>query len=92
LESNNLLAGWSGFELRSTPVQEDHCRKVIASGKATRPEDRLVPFITVPSALSIPAGLFVCGWSTDRHVHWIVPEIGTAVVGFGISGVISIEY
>jgi len=21
LESNNLLAGWSGFELRSTPVQ-----------------------------------------------------------------------
>ena len=21
LESNNLLAGWSGFELRSTPLQ-----------------------------------------------------------------------
>lgn len=59
-------------------------RKVIASGKATRPEDRLALFITVPSALSIPAGPFIYGWSTGKHVHWIVPEIGTAVVGFGM--------
>lgn len=57
---------------------------VIASGKATRPGDRLVLFITVPSALSIPAGLFIYGWSTDKHVHWIVPEIGTVVMGFGM--------
>ena len=62
--------------------------KVIASGKATRPEDRLVLFISVPSVLSIPAGLFIYGWSTDKHVHWIVLEIGTAVVGFGIIGLV----
>ncbi|OCL03378.1 MFS general substrate transporter [Glonium stellatum] len=59
-------------------------KKVIAIEKATRPENRLVLHIIVPAALSIPVGLFTYGWSTDKHVHWIVPEIGTAVVGFGM--------
>ena len=32
-ESNNLLAGWSGFELRSTPLQS----KKITAGVSTTP-------------------------------------------------------
>jgi MFS family permease len=48
------------------------------------PEDRLPIYLTVPGSLAIPAGLFIYGWSTDKVVHWIVPEIGNAVIGFGM--------
>ena len=34
LESNNLLAGWSGFELRSTPLQS---KKITAPRTPTPP-------------------------------------------------------
>ncbi|OCK73825.1 polyamine transporter 1 [Lepidopterella palustris CBS 459.81] len=46
------------------------------------PEFRL-PFMA-PGALLIPCGLFLYGWSAEYHVHWIVPIIGTALVGTGI--------
>jgi len=39
LESNNLLAGWSGFELRSTPVQS---KKITAVSKYVPMLDRMV--------------------------------------------------
>jgi MFS family permease len=58
-------------------------RKHTAAGKAVTPEDRLSLIITLPGALSFPLGLFVYGWSVEQHVHWIVPEIGTAITGFG---------
>jgi MFS family permease len=49
-----------------------------------QPEDRLPWYISIPGSLSIPVGLFIYGWSADKHIHWIVPEIGTAVTGFGM--------
>ena len=54
-----------------------------AAGKRITPEDRLPPIITVPGSLAFPVGLFVYGWSVEAHVHWIVPQIGTAITGFG---------
>ncbi|KAJ5616663.1 hypothetical protein N7537_001777 [Penicillium hordei] len=48
------------------------------------PEDRLTMYLTIPGSLTIPAGLFIYGWSTDKVVHWIVPEIGNATTGFGM--------
>lgn len=54
-----------------------------AAGKRITPEDRLPPIITVPGSLAFPIGLFVYGWSVNAHVHWIVPQIGTAITGFG---------
>ncbi|KAJ5209477.1 hypothetical protein N7449_003856 [Penicillium cf. viridicatum] len=48
------------------------------------PEDRLPMYLTIPGSLTIPAGLFIYGWSTDKVVHWIVPEIGNATTGFGM--------
>lgn len=61
---------------------------VIKAGRQPRPEDRLPMNITVPAALSIPAGLFIYGWGADKQVHWIVPEIGTAFTGFGMIGIV----
>jgi MFS family permease len=47
-----------------------------------KPEYRLPPLI--PGSLIIPIGLFLYGWSAEKHVHWIVPIIGTLFVGFGL--------
>ncbi|KAJ5278651.1 hypothetical protein N7478_004023 [Penicillium angulare] len=49
-----------------------------------QPEDRLPWYIAIPGPLSIPIGLFIYGWGTDKQVHWIVPEIGNAVTGYGM--------
>ncbi|KAK8018798.1 efflux pump rdc3 [Apiospora marii] len=58
-------------------------RQAAAGGPVVPPEARLPLVITVPGALTFPAGLFVYGWSAEGRVHWIVPQIGTAVTGFG---------
>lgn len=46
------------------------------------PEYRLPPMI--PAALILPCGLFLYGWTAKYEVHWIVPIIGTAIVGLGL--------
>jgi MFS family permease len=58
-------------------------KKRAARGKIVSPEDRLPLIITLPGALTFPMGLFLYGWSAEAHVHWIVPQIGTAITGFG---------
>jgi MFS family permease len=35
-------------------------------------------------AIVLPAGLFLYGWSAEKYFHWIVPLIGTAIVGFSM--------
>lgn len=47
-----------------------------------KPEYRLPPLIW--GAPFIPAGLFLYGWSAQYAVHWIVPELGTLLVGIGM--------
>jgi predicted MFS family arabinose efflux permease len=46
------------------------------------PEFRLPPMI--PAALILPAGLLLYGWTAQYEVHYIVPIIGTALVGLGL--------
>ena len=48
------------------------------------PEHRLPFMLTVPGGIALPIGLFIYGWTTDKHTHWIVPIIGTAFVGMGM--------
>ncbi|KIV78494.1 hypothetical protein, variant 1 [Exophiala sideris] len=45
-------------------------------------EYRLPPLI--PGSLLIPIGLVWYGWSADKHVHWIMPILGTCIVGLGL--------
>ncbi|PQE22931.1 bicyclomycin resistance protein [Rutstroemia sp. NJR-2017a BBW] len=47
-----------------------------------KPEHRL-PLMLL-GAIVLPAGLFLYGWSAEKHLHWIVPLIGTAIVGFSM--------
>lgn len=50
-------------------------------------ELRLTPLMAVPSALLLPAGLFIYGWATDYAIHWIVPMVGVFLYTFGLMGV-----
>ncbi|KAL2062249.1 hypothetical protein VTL71DRAFT_6515 [Oculimacula yallundae] len=54
-----------------------------SSSRPNTPEDRLPLITTIPGAIAFPIGLFLYGWSAEKHVHWIVPQIGTAIAGFG---------
>lgn len=47
-----------------------------------RPEFR-VPLM-IPTCLLLPLGLFLYGWSAEKHFHWVVPNIGACFIGAGV--------
>ncbi|KAF4837115.1 Efflux pump radE [Colletotrichum tropicale] len=47
-----------------------------------KPEFRL-PTLVI-GAVFVPVGLFWYGWSAEYKAHWIVPIMGTALLGIGI--------
>ncbi|KAH8892747.1 MFS general substrate transporter [Thozetella sp. PMI_491] len=52
------------------------------NGGEAKPEYRLPPMVI--AGLLIPAALFWYGWSDYRQYHWIVPILGTGLLGVGI--------
>ncbi|KAM3501380.1 hypothetical protein MY10362_005597 [Beauveria mimosiformis] len=48
---------------------------------AIKPEYRLPPLRL--GAVLLPVGLFIYGWTAQYKVHWIVPIIGTTIMGVG---------
>jgi len=52
------------------------------NGGDSKPEYRLPPMIL--GAFSTPIGLFWYGWAADARAHWIVPILGTGVIGMGM--------
>lgn len=46
-----------------------------------KPEYRLIVMMWFPPA--IPVGLFIYGWTAYYQVHWMVPVLGSFIVGFG---------
>ncbi|KAH9219212.1 major facilitator superfamily transporter [Leptodontidium sp. 2 PMI_412] len=49
---------------------------------ATAPEYR-VPMM-VPGIITMPLGLFLCGWAVEKHLHWIVVDVGAALMSGGM--------
>ena len=47
-----------------------------------QPEYRLP--LLIPGALLLPIGLIWYGWSAERHLHWIMPDIGIVIFGIGV--------
>jgi hypothetical protein len=47
-----------------------------------KPEYR-APMI-FPGAILVPTGIFIYGWGAEEHVHWIVPNIGAALLAAGM--------
>ncbi|KAI0447628.1 putative MFS transporter [Xylaria telfairii] len=50
-------------------------------GTVARPELRLI--LMIWSSPVVPIGFFWYGWSAESHTHWIVPILGTLVIGLG---------
>ncbi|KAI1117108.1 major facilitator superfamily domain-containing protein [Nemania sp. NC0429] len=50
-------------------------------GTVGRPELRLI--LMIWSSPVVPIGFFWYGWSAESHNHWIVPILGTLVIGLG---------
>ncbi|EGP90985.1 uncharacterized protein MYCGRDRAFT_33525 [Zymoseptoria tritici IPO323] len=46
------------------------------------PEYRLP--LVLPFSLLIPIGLFIYGWTAEHEIHWIVPNIGSAIFSVGL--------
>ena len=55
--------------------------------KARTVDGKGLPEFRVPvlfiSTIFISGGLFMYGWSAQKHTHWIVPNIGIAIFGVG---------
>ena len=69
---------------QSTARLNDTIYKILKkrSGKDVgQPEYRLP--LLVPGALLVPVGLVWYGWSAQKQLHWIMPNIGIAIFGVG---------
>lgn len=55
-----------------------------ARGETPQPEDRLPIYLALPGALAVPIGLFIYGWGAYEHTHWVVPQLGNLITGFGM--------
>ncbi len=60
-----------------------HNRLIERNSGVPEPEFRLPPAIA--GALLVPIGLFWFAWTTYPFVHWIMPIIGSAIFGCGVS-------
>jgi hypothetical protein len=60
----------------------DRLMKKLSAEGGMKPEYRLP--VMMYGAPCIPVGLFWYGWSVEAHAHWIVPIIGSSLVGFGL--------
>lgn len=41
--------------------------------------------IMLPGAILTPVGLFLYGWAAQKHTHWIIVDIGAAILSFGMT-------
>jgi multidrug resistance protein len=83
----NYISLGVGFVLGSqisAPLQDRIYRTLKsrpANNNTGRPEFRVV--LMVPAAFLVPLGLFIYGWTAEKRMHWIAPNIGVAVFGAG---------
>ena len=52
------------------------------SGWNSLPEHRL--YFSCAESIFLPVGLFMFGWTSQYHVHWIIPAIAVAISTMGI--------
>lgn len=56
------------------------------AGGKMKPEHRLPPL--VPGAFLVPAGIILYGWSAQYKAHWLIPVLGTALLGAGLNSIL----
>lgn len=81
----NYISLGVGFFLGTqicAPINDRIYRKLKKrNNNVGKPEFR-VPLM-VPGAMLVPVGLFIYGWTSYNHTHWIGPNIGAALFSAG---------
>ncbi|KIH92512.1 MFS multidrug transporter [Sporothrix brasiliensis 5110] len=75
-----VLVGIVGGAALSWHSQQHYNRMLAANGGRAVPEARLPPMKLASFVLA--GGLFLMGWASTPSVHWIVPTVGVAMMGF----------
>lgn len=68
-------------------LSDKFIKEAMAQPGGVKPEHRMPFVLSIPPGLLIVAGLFIYGWTVEKHTHWIAPMIGTSLVGVGMIGV-----
>ncbi|KAJ5995382.1 hypothetical protein N7481_002359 [Penicillium waksmanii] len=61
--------------------QRFYIKRFKANNNRAVPEARLPPMML--GSVMFAAGMFVFGWTSPAHIHWIGPIIGAVMMGFG---------
>lgn len=61
--------------------QRFYIKRFKANNNKAVPEARLPPMMI--GSIFFASGLFVFGWTSAPHIHWIGPNVGGAMMGFG---------
>ncbi|KAI3390895.1 hypothetical protein diail_8440 [Diaporthe ilicicola] len=72
------MAGLAYFSATSDRYIQKMAKK---EGKGMKPEYRLRQLPV--GAFLLPGGFFLYGWTVQYQVHWILPIIGTGIIGMG---------
>lgn len=72
----------AGIQIGSRLLDKIYVRLKMKNGGEGVPEYR-VPIMWVSSWI-LPIGLFWYGWSAEKHIHWIMPDIGAFILCMGL--------
>ncbi|CAG8114461.1 unnamed protein product [Penicillium olsonii] len=61
--------------------QKFYIKRFKANNNRAVPEARLPPMMI--GSVLFAGGMFVFGWTSPKHIHWIAPNIGAVMMGFG---------
>ena len=83
----NYISLGTGYLIgtQSTARAQDAIYKLLKARSADglgRPEFRLP--LLIPGSVLVPGGLLWYGWSAQKNLHWIMPNIGIAIYGVGV--------
>jgi len=76
-----MVGGMFSYGMISDPIIKYLAKK--NGDDRPKPEYRLL--ITLFAAPFIPVGLFIYSWTAQYEVQWAVPLLGTLLVGFGLT-------
>ena len=74
-----MMTGVAAFGAISDRILVSKAR---ANNGELKPEYRLS--IMIPGGLCTPIGFFIYGWTAQYRVFWLVPIIGTSLIGAGV--------
>ncbi|KAL8735512.1 MAG: hypothetical protein Q9181_002755 [Wetmoreana brouardii] len=81
------VIGFFAYLPQNKYYQQSASKNPVEAGSPV-PEARL-PLSIPASLLGLTGGLFWYGWSSYPHIHWILPIVGLALIGFGIMVIVN---